>query len=56
MKYFFALLFSIPLFITSCAVQNKHTESHDYEIKLDTLTFLRANFKEPHKLSTTNCG
>ncbi|GEJ43842.1 alpha/beta hydrolase [Chryseobacterium sp. ON_d1] len=39
MKYFFAILFSIPLFITSCTVQNKHTESRNYEVKLDTLTF-----------------
>jgi len=39
MKNFFAVLFSIPLFITSCAVQNKHAESNDYEVKLDTLTF-----------------
>ncbi|MGE8534975.1 MAG: alpha/beta hydrolase [Chryseobacterium sp.] len=39
MKYSFSILLAIPLFITSCAVQNKNTESHDYEVKLDTLTF-----------------
>ncbi|WP_454045931.1 alpha/beta hydrolase [Chryseobacterium sp. Marseille-Q8038] len=40
MKYSFSILFAIPLFITSCTVQKKNTQSHDYEVKVDTLTFL----------------
>ncbi len=40
MKYSFSILFAIPLFITSCTVQKKNTESYDYEVKVVTLTFL----------------
>jgi len=40
MKYSFSILFAIPLFITSCTVQKKNNQSHDYEVKVDTLTFL----------------
>ncbi|MDR4892338.1 MULTISPECIES: alpha/beta hydrolase [unclassified Chryseobacterium] len=40
MKYSFSILFAIPLFITSCTLQKKNTQSHDYEVKVDTLTFL----------------
>ncbi|MEJ5048640.1 alpha/beta hydrolase [Chryseobacterium culicis] len=40
MKYSFSILFAVPLFITSCTVQKKNNQSHDYKVKLDTLTFL----------------
>lgn len=39
MKYNISALLTVSVLIMSCTIQKKNTESNDYEVRLDTLTF-----------------
>ncbi|QWT87155.1 alpha/beta hydrolase [Chryseobacterium cucumeris] len=39
MKYNISALLTVSVLMMSCTIQKKNTESNDYEVRLDTLTF-----------------
>lgn len=43
MKYNLSAFLTVSLLMISCTIQKKNTESNDYEVKLDTLTFFDQN-------------